>query len=58
MMVLKDVVKAHVDAIIHRPIGSVGELHVVKEGVGGGFEMGQNQMFKVFHDDKVGAKGL
>lgn len=44
--------KVHVDGVVHRTIGSVGKLHGVKEGVGGGFEMGQDQELKGFHDDR------
>lgn len=38
--VLKDAVEANVDSVIHRPVGSVGELQGVKEGVSDGFEVG------------------
>eukprot|EP00064_Thunnus_orientalis_P003907 superscaffoldBa00000338_g3918 len=49
VQVLEDEVEGHVYCIIHRPVGSVGELQGVQEWVCDGFKVGQYKVFKRLH---------
>ena len=42
----------HVDCIVYRPVGSVGELQGVQECVCDGFEVGQDKALKTLHDHR------
>ena len=44
--------EGHVYSIVHRPVGSVGELHGVQERVRDGFEVRQDKALKGFHDHR------
>ena len=43
VQVLEEEVKGHVDSVVHRPVGSVGELQGVQEWVCDGFYVGQDK---------------
>ena len=44
--------EGHVYSIVHRPVGSVGELHGVQERVRDGFEVRQDKALKGLHDHR------
>lgn len=43
---------SHVDSVIYRPVGSVGKLQGVQEGVCYGFQMGQHTALKGLHNNR------
>lgn len=45
--------EGHVDSIIYKPLGSVGELQGVQDGVSKGFEVEQNNALKGLPDHRA-----
>ena len=58
VQVLEDVMEGQVDCIVYRPVGSVGELQGVQEGVVMSFRCDSTRPSKDFMTTEVRATGL
>ncbi len=55
---LDDIVEGHVQSVIYRPVGCVGELHGVQEWVVDVFRLDRTRHMKDFITTEVRAIGL